>query len=103
MKHNPLDTKDDPGEILGVSLDADDAEIRAAYLRKVKQFPPDRCGEQFEKIRDAYETLRDPRRRTHLMLLSADPQAPLTALLEGQEDDRRFVGPDPWLAVLREI
>lgn len=97
-----LGPNDDPTAILGVSAEAGDQEIRQAYLQKVKEFPPDRSPEQFERVRDAYETLRDPRRRTQRMLLAVDPDAPLASLLGGENDDRRFVGLDPWLAVLKE-
>ena len=62
---------EDAREILGVAANAGDAEIRAAYLRKVKENPPDRAPEQFERIRDAYELLRDPRRRALQMLLGS--------------------------------
>jgi curved DNA-binding protein CbpA len=93
---------DDPYQVLGIALEAGDEAIRAAYLRKVKEFPPDRAPREFEKVRDAYEILRDPGRRTRHLLLSADPKQPLTALLEGRVSERRFAGPEPWLAVLRE-
>ncbi len=91
----------DAREILGVAPDAGEEEIRAAYLRLVKEHPPDRSPEEFEKIRDAYETLRDPRRRMREMLLAADPEAPLAALLSGQAPERRLVGPQVWLEVLK--
>lgn len=91
-----------PREILGVALNATDEEIRVAYLRKVKEHPPDRSPAEFERVRDAYEILRDPRRRALHMLLSVDPEAPLVSLLEGRVKERRFVGPEPWLAVLKE-
>ena len=93
---------EDPREILGVAPNAGDEEIRAAYLRKVKENPPDRSAAAFERIRDAYEILRDPRRRALYMLLSADPEAPLVSLLPARTPERRFTGPGPWLAVLRE-
>lgn len=93
---------EDAREILGVAPNAGDEEIRAAYLRKVKENPPDRSPELFERIRDAYELLRDPRRRALHMLLSADPNAPLVSLLPAHTQERRFTGPGPWLAVLRE-
>ena len=93
---------EDPREILGVAPNAGDEEIRAAYLRKVKENPPDRSPAPFERIRDAYEILRDPRRRALHMLLSADPEAPLVSLLPARTPERRFTGPGPWLAVLRE-
>lgn len=94
-------TNDDPRQLLGVSPEAGDEEIRAAYLRKVKEYPPDRAPREFERVRDAYESLRDPRRRT-LHLLSANPKQPLVSLLDGRVSERRFTGPEPWLAVLRE-
>ena len=32
----------DPREVLGVNQDAGEEEIRTAYVRKVKEHPPDR-------------------------------------------------------------
>ena len=55
--------------MLGISADADEEQIRAAYIRKVKEHPPDRSPEEFERIRDAYASLRDPRRRMRDRLL----------------------------------
>lgn len=90
----------DPWETLGVSPTATEDNIRAAYLLKVKQHPPDRSPEQFERIRDAYEALRDPRRRARHLLLSANPGAPLVSLLADHPKSRQFVGPQPWLEAL---
>lgn len=95
-------THDDPHQVLGIPPEAGDEEVRAAYLRKVKEYPPDRAPHEFEKVRDAYEILRDPRRRARRLLLSTDPKQPLTSLLEGRVSERRFTGPEPWLAILRE-
>jgi curved DNA-binding protein CbpA len=95
-------TSEDPRQILEVAAEAGDEEIRAAYLRKVKQYPPDRSPLEFEKVRDAYEQLRDPRRRTRQMLLAADPKQPLVSLLNGLKPNRQFTGPEAWLAVARE-
>ncbi|MCP4663329.1 MAG: J domain-containing protein [bacterium] len=91
----------DPETILGVEATAGDEQIRAAYLRKVRAFPPDRAPAEFERIREAYEALRDPRQRARL-LLRADPEAPLVSLLDTVARERRFVGSEPWLAALRE-
>ena len=91
-----------PWEVVGIHQHATSEEIRSAYLQKVKEHPPDRSPEQFEKIRDAYETLRDPRRRVRHMLLAADPGAVLAPLADGQAPQRRFVGPQPWVEVLRK-
>lgn len=91
----------DPKEVLGVAWNASEEQIRAAYLRKVKEYPPDRAPEQFETIRDAYETLRDPRRRARDLLRSADPEAPLASLVADRGPERRFAEPSAWLEVLK--
>ena len=93
---------EDPQNILGVSQDADAGEIRTAYLNKIKEYPPERCPQEFERVRDAYKILSDSRRRTRVMLQSANPEAPLVTLLDNQKQDRQFVGPDAWLAALLE-
>jgi DnaJ-domain-containing protein 1 len=95
----------DPNEILGVPANAPEEEIRAAYLSKVKEFPPDRAPAEFERIRDAYDTLRDPRKRARALFLTAEPggdcNAPLVSLLEGRRARRIFAGPQPWREVLK--
>ena len=92
---------DDPATILGVSPDASAAEIRAAYLRKVREHPPDRSPLEFERIRDAYGQLQDPRRRVERELLEADPGAPFVSLLDETAQSLNFVGPGPWLEAIR--
>ena len=92
----------DPYAMLGLGPDAEDEQIRAAYLAKLKQFPPDRSPAEFEQVRDAYELLRDRRRRAQHTLFSVNPEARLESLVDGLDNDRQFVGPGPWLAVLKE-
>jgi curved DNA-binding protein CbpA len=92
----------DPYAVLGLEPGAEDEQIRAAYLAKLKQFPPDRSPAEFEQIRDAYELLRDRRRRAQHTLFSVNPEARLESLLDGKDNDRQFAGPGPWLAVLKE-
>ncbi|MGC9948610.1 MAG: DnaJ domain-containing protein [Bryobacteraceae bacterium] len=93
----------DPREVLGVAQEAGEEDIRAAYVSKVKEHPPDRSPEEFERIRDAYESLRDPRRRMRDTLLSVDPFAPFASIVELQAPPRRFVGPQPWLKALKML
>jgi curved DNA-binding protein CbpA len=52
-----------PYEILGIATNADDNKIKQAYLLKVKDNPPDREQEQFQIIRDAYESIKDKKSR----------------------------------------
>jgi hypothetical protein len=90
-----------PYERLGVPASASEVEIRAAYLEKVKEFPPDRSPEEFEAIRDAYEALRDPRRRFRTMLEATDFTRPLASLIAVRKPHRVFAGPQLWREVLK--
>lgn len=93
----------DPWETLGVSPTATEEDIRAAYLIKVKQYPPDQSPEQFERVRDAYEALRDPRRRARHLLLSVNAGASFASVLADHPKSRQFIGPQPWLEALRAL
>ncbi len=99
-EHDLLVRVEGPSQVLGVSDEASAAEIRSAYLRKIKEHPPDRSPEEFERIRDAYEILRDPRRRVRVLLHSEDPDASLVSLLDENPPRRSFVGPGPWIEAL---
>ena len=46
--------------ILDLKLDATPEQVRAAYLAKVQQFPPDREPEKFAEIHQAYQWLCNP-------------------------------------------
>ncbi|MGB9600036.1 MAG: DnaJ domain-containing protein, partial [Myxococcota bacterium] len=56
-------------QILGVSRDATDKEIKSAYKRLAKKYHPDlnpgnkAAEEKFKEINEAYEVLSDPEKR----------------------------------------
>ena len=53
----------DPYLALGVSRDADDTVIHAAYLAAIKTCPPERDVQRFQTVRAAYELIRTRRDR----------------------------------------
>ncbi len=63
-----------PYEILGVNenanANANDAEIKRAYLQKVKQNTPERDQQQFKKIHDAYTSIKDYKSRLSYSLFT---------------------------------
>jgi len=65
-----MTTKRDYYEILGVSRDASDSEIKIKYRKLAMKFHPDRnpddkaAEEKFKEAAEAYEVLRDPQKRS---------------------------------------
>lgn len=70
-----------PYTVLEIGEQATDAEIKQAYLQKVKQYPPDHHHEQFQMIHQAYEAIKDFTGRTKYALFSVQ-QADFDALLD---------------------
>ena len=49
----------DPYAVLGLPADSDDEAIRRRYLELVRQYSPEQHPQEFSRIRQAYENLRD--------------------------------------------
>jgi len=62
----------DPYEVLGLTSDAGETEIRQRYLELVRAFPPERAPERFAAIHAAYEALRDPAERLNTQLFAIE-------------------------------
>ena len=102
QSQNSIVALDRAAELLNVSTAATDQELRAAYLRKVQQHPPDRDPDLFEKIRDAYEQLRNPDTRARLVLQDSDFAPTLESMLDGLAQQRPYVGSQLWIDLLKE-
>jgi len=52
-----------PFEILEVDEDANDESIKKAYLKKVKEYPPEHNVEAFQRFRRAFEQIQSEKQR----------------------------------------
>lgn len=101
-----MTTHDNPAawayQILGLTESASEDDIRAAYLRGLREFPPDRAPEQFQKLHEAYDFLRNPDVRFKSILRAEDADQDLAAWVGDRPAPRRFAGPGPWLAAMKK-
>ncbi|WP_373500018.1 J domain-containing protein [Desulfococcus sp.] len=86
-----------PHLVLGISDNAADAEIRSRYLELVKQYPPETAPVRFQQITEAYEALRNRRKRIETTLFGDMPDTGdfagrLTLLADAVEVRRRRAG-----------
>ena len=92
-----------PFEILGISSDADDKTVRQAYLAGLRQFPPDKDPQGFQRLRAAYEKVDTEMKRIAVSLdwpysLSTKEEILSVFATEGEYCK---VGPEPWLELIR--
>lgn len=80
-----------PYQVLGIARDADDAAVRAAYLRAVQLCPPDRDAERFAALRRAFDALATHRLRIANALFDKEPPTleGMVHLLESRHTPRR--------------
>lgn len=70
-----------PYEILGITPDASDVEVKQAYLRQVKDNPPDRDQQKFQAIYKAYSLVKDLKSRINYDLFTL-PTANFNELID---------------------
>ena len=94
-----------PYKVLNVSFDDGDAVIRQRYLEAVRRFPPDRCPEDFRRVRDAYELIGDERSRLEFLLFDASQGETIGDLLTEEKcrTSAKRVGLTSLLGVLNEM
>lgn len=89
----------DPFEVLGIVPTDDDAVIRAAYLAGVRSHPPDRDPEEFQRVRRAYDAVRDRGRRFDRRMFGPDALSSVREIVSLVADERGYTGPEAWLKV----
>jgi len=87
---------DNPYEVLGVDENANDEQIRKAYLEEVKKAPPERDPERFRKVSEAYSKIGSEKARLNYFLFSRDTyiETPFEALVHEFRRKKERTPPD---------
>mgnify|MGYP006116512805 CR=1 FL=1 len=95
---------ENPYLVLNVPENSHDENIRLAYQKKVKEFPPEKNAQEFQRITEAYELIRDEVKRARLRLFfrDIDSSEPFIALIP-QSSQRRRLPFSNWLQDIRTL
>jgi len=76
---------------LGISKNASEAEIKAAYRKMAMKHHPDRGGDEkkFKEVNTAYETLSDPQKK-QMIDMGVDPNSQHTSYRQGSPFEFHF-------------
>jgi curved DNA-binding protein CbpA len=74
-----------PFETLGVSLEADDASLRARYLELIREFSPEAAPTKFAAIREAYELIGEAKKRAAYLIDPGKDRDTLEQIIEDYE------------------
>jgi len=91
----------DPYQQLGISREADDEAVHAAYHARLKLSPPEHDPEGFRRLREAYELLKTERLRVAFDLfhvITPDREALLERIVSPRQSPRR-----PSMETLRSL
>lgn len=75
-----------PYQILGVDPKASLADIKRAYFKRVREFPPEEQPEKFKEIRKAYDQLKSPEEKALVDMFLLQPAPDITDLTKGRYD-----------------
>lgn len=93
----------DPFVTLNLPINCTDEEVREAYHRLLRRFPPETHPVQFQQINSAYTNLRTERERWAFFLFKrSNEQSPMEALEEFYQapDHARPPGANPFQRLL---
>lgn len=93
-----------PYLVLDVPETATDDDVRRAYLLKLRDFPPERAPEEFQRVCDAYALIKTELDRARLRLFGMPRPVSGTQLAElvpkAEKGDKRYnvgVGVNAWI------
>ena len=75
-----------PYEILGIDRRATLADIKKAYFKMVREYPPEEQPDKFKEIRQAYEQLKSPEARAAVDMFLLQPPPELPRIVKGRYD-----------------
>ncbi len=77
---------------------SNDDDVRRAYLREVRKYPPEKSPQIFTEVRHAYEMLETREKRANLRLFGLNPSPhSLAELVPDTEDSRETIPMQVWL------
>ena len=79
-----------PYQILNISPDATDTEVREAYLSLVRLYPPTRFPNHFSRIANAYAEIDTPEKRLDYKLVGSSNLPSGTTFAEDALERMRF-------------
>ncbi len=71
-----------PYDVLEISQTTDDTAVRNAYIELIRNHPPELFPEEFQRISDAYEKLKDENSRLQYQVFNTETeiQSPIDVL-----------------------
>lgn len=92
-----------PFEILDIDESATDDMIKSAYLKKVRQFSPERYPEKFKEIKKAYDSIKSLKKRLeHRLFDIPEPDIDFLFLSTIKRHKER-INPEVFYKILSEI
>ncbi|MBC8497094.1 MAG: DnaJ domain-containing protein [Anaerolineales bacterium] len=90
-------TSSDPYAVLGLPRRTSSREVKRAYFKLVRQYPPETHADFFKLIRAAYEKLQTEETKAETDLFLFQPPPPWEARKRRRKLDLSFDAQDIWL------
>ncbi len=92
----------DPYAVLGLARTASALDIKKAYFMRVREHPPERDSQGFQRVRAAYDALRTPAARAETDRQLIQPPPPYQPPRRLPPPDLAFHPADRWLDAQRD-